>query len=65
MTQPTQQLPSWLSLSTTVVTYPDGSVSTASTTLQLPLTYYGPSVSLRYLRFAIVPSARHTCTPKA
>lgn len=45
MSQPTQVLPSWLTLSTTVVTLPDGSQSTSSTILRLPLTYYGPSVS--------------------
>ena len=45
MSAPTQVLPSWLTLSTTVITLPDGSLTTASTTLQLPLTYFGPSVS--------------------
>ncbi|EJF56520.1 hypothetical protein DICSQDRAFT_130061 [Dichomitus squalens LYAD-421 SS1] len=46
MAVPTQVLPSWLTLSTTVVTLPDGVVSTSSTTLQLPLTYFGPSIPL-------------------
>ncbi|GBE88432.1 predicted protein [Sparassis crispa] len=46
MSGPTQVLPSWLTLSTTVITQPDGSVSTSSATLQLPLTYYGPSIPL-------------------
>ncbi|KZT06137.1 uncharacterized protein LAESUDRAFT_199541 [Laetiporus sulphureus 93-53] len=46
MTAPTQVLPSWLTLSTTVITEPDGSLSTSSATLQLPLTYYGPSIPL-------------------
>lgn len=45
MAAPTQVLPSWLTLSTTLVTLPDGEVSTSSTILRLPLTYYGPSVS--------------------
>ncbi|KAI0325082.1 hypothetical protein GY45DRAFT_289101 [Cubamyces sp. BRFM 1775] len=43
MSQPTQVLPSWLTLSTTLVTLPDGSLSTSSAILRLPLTYYGPS----------------------
>jgi hypothetical protein len=51
MAQASQQLPSWLTLSSTVITAPDGSVFTAFTTLQLPLTYFGPSVSL--ISFAI------------
>ncbi|KAI0749953.1 hypothetical protein C8Q80DRAFT_656064 [Daedaleopsis nitida] len=46
MAQPTQVLPSWLTLSTTVVTLPDGGLSTSSTILRLPLTYYGPSIPL-------------------
>ncbi|OCH94869.1 hypothetical protein OBBRIDRAFT_788867 [Obba rivulosa] len=46
MAAPTQVLPSWLTLVTTVVTQPDGSVSTSSATLQLPLTYFGPSIPL-------------------
>ncbi|KAM5544635.1 hypothetical protein V8D89_001533 [Ganoderma adspersum] len=46
MAAPTQVLPSWLTLSTTVVTLPDGSVSTSSATLTLPLTYFGPSIPL-------------------
>ncbi|KAI0364317.1 hypothetical protein BV20DRAFT_868183 [Pilatotrama ljubarskyi] len=46
MAAPTQVLPSWLTLSTTVVTLPDGSLSTSSDTLTLPLTYYGPSIPL-------------------
>ncbi|RPD54342.1 hypothetical protein L226DRAFT_575732 [Lentinus tigrinus ALCF2SS1-7] len=46
MSQPTQVLPSWLTLSTTVVTLPDGSLSTSSDILRLPLTYYGPSIPL-------------------
>ncbi|KAI0706775.1 hypothetical protein C8T65DRAFT_830375 [Cerioporus squamosus] len=46
MSQPTQVLPSWLTLSTTVVTLPDGGISTSSTILRLPLTYYGPSIPL-------------------
>ncbi|OSC98533.1 hypothetical protein PYCCODRAFT_1375142 [Trametes coccinea BRFM310] len=46
MSAPTQVLPSWLTLSTTLVTLPDGSVSTSSATLRLPLTYFGPSIPL-------------------
>ncbi|KAI0688216.1 hypothetical protein BC835DRAFT_1419328 [Cytidiella melzeri] len=46
MAQASQQLPSWLTLSSTVITEPDGSVQTSFTTLQLPLTYYGPSIPL-------------------
>ncbi|KAI9056801.1 hypothetical protein FKP32DRAFT_1584954 [Trametes sanguinea] len=46
MSAPTQALPSWLTLSTTLVTLPDGSLSTSSATLRLPLTYYGPSIPL-------------------
>lgn len=54
MAAPTQVLPSWLTLSTTLVTLPDGSVSTSSEILRLPLTYFGPSVSPR---FSILVSA--------
>ncbi|KAH9902485.1 hypothetical protein C8Q73DRAFT_7206 [Cubamyces lactineus] len=46
MSQPTQVLPSWLTLSTTLVTLPDGSLSTSSDILRLPLTYFGPSIPL-------------------
>ena len=53
MAAPTQVLPSWLSLSTTVITFPDGSVTTSSTTLQLPLTYYGPSVSIFFVAYSL------------
>lgn len=35
-----------MTLSSAIVTEPDGSVFTSYTTLELPLTYYGPSVSL-------------------
>ena len=48
MTQASQQLPSWLTLSSTLVTEPDGSVSTSFATLRLPLTYFGPSVSYSF-----------------
>ena len=34
-----------MTLSSAIVTEPDGSVFTSLTTLELPLTYYGPSVS--------------------
>ncbi|OAX41894.1 hypothetical protein K503DRAFT_854317 [Rhizopogon vinicolor AM-OR11-026] len=42
----TQQLPSWMTLSTTVYTNVAGQTVTSETTLQLPLTYYGPSIPL-------------------
>ncbi|KAG1842490.1 hypothetical protein DFJ58DRAFT_806033 [Suillus subalutaceus] len=42
----TQQLPSWMTLSTTVYTNAAGQTITSETTLQLPLTYYGPSIPL-------------------
>ncbi|KAI0759585.1 hypothetical protein BD413DRAFT_596312 [Trametes elegans] len=46
MAAPTQVLPSWLTLSTSLVTLSDGALSTSSTTLRLPLTYFGPSIPL-------------------
>ncbi|OJT13900.1 hypothetical protein TRAPUB_9569 [Trametes pubescens] len=46
MAAPTQVLPSWLTLSTSLVTLTDGSVLTSSKLLTLPLTYYGPSIPL-------------------
>ncbi|KIY49199.1 hypothetical protein FISHEDRAFT_72546 [Fistulina hepatica ATCC 64428] len=42
----TQLLPSYLTLSTSVYTNAEGQLTTSSTTLQLPLTYYGPSIPL-------------------
>ncbi|KAG2115000.1 hypothetical protein DEU56DRAFT_841451 [Suillus clintonianus] len=42
----TQQLPSWMTLATTVYTNAAGQTVTTETTLQLPLTYYGPSIPL-------------------
>ncbi|KAG1789310.1 uncharacterized protein HD556DRAFT_1399087 [Suillus plorans] len=42
----TQQLPSWMTLATTVYTDAAGQTVTSETTLQLPLTYYGPSIPL-------------------
>ncbi|KAF9220714.1 hypothetical protein BS17DRAFT_787035 [Gyrodon lividus] len=43
----TQQLPPWMTLLTTVITNSQGQpVATSTTTLQLPLTYYGPSIPL-------------------
>ncbi|KAI0290266.1 hypothetical protein B0F90DRAFT_1787686 [Multifurca ochricompacta] len=46
MTAPTQQLPSWLSLSTSLATNAAGQpTATFTTLLTLPLTYFGPSVS--------------------
>ncbi|KAG0705771.1 hypothetical protein DFH29DRAFT_872738 [Suillus ampliporus] len=41
-----QQLPPWMTLSTTVYTNAAGQTVTSETTLQLPLTYYGPSIPL-------------------
>ncbi|KDQ59141.1 hypothetical protein JAAARDRAFT_33873 [Jaapia argillacea MUCL 33604] len=44
---PTQALPSWLTYSTSFITNAEGStVSTSTTLLTLPLTYYGPSIPL-------------------
>ncbi|TFK53437.1 hypothetical protein OE88DRAFT_1655574, partial [Heliocybe sulcata] len=41
-----QQLPSWMTYSTTVITDAAGDpIATSTTILTLPLTYYGPSVS--------------------
>ena len=52
MAQPTQVLPSWLTASTSIFTV--GGVATTSTTvLQLPLTYYGPSVSAISFQLAL------------
>jgi hypothetical protein len=46
MAQPTQQFPPWLSYSPIIFTDAAGApVSTTSTIVYLPLTYYGPSVS--------------------
>ncbi|KAF9231363.1 hypothetical protein BU15DRAFT_56224 [Melanogaster broomeanus] len=43
----TQQLPAWMTLSTIVITNAEGQpIATTTTTLQLPLTYYGPSIPL-------------------
>ncbi|KAG2341165.1 hypothetical protein BDR05DRAFT_965493 [Suillus weaverae] len=42
----TQQLPPWMTLATTVYTNAAGQTITRETTLQLPLTYYGPSIPL-------------------
>ncbi|KAI9434361.1 hypothetical protein H4582DRAFT_1979281 [Lactarius indigo] len=47
MTAPTQELPSWLSLSTSLATNAAGQPTATFTTLvYLPLTYYGPSIPL-------------------
>jgi hypothetical protein len=45
MTDTLQPLPSWMTYSSQVFTEPDGALSTSYSILQLPLTYYGPSVS--------------------
>ncbi|KAG8895978.1 hypothetical protein FRC00_006688 [Tulasnella sp. 408] len=45
MTQPTQVLPYWLSASTTFVTT-EGTVFPTTVVVNLPLTYYGPSIPL-------------------
>ncbi|KAG8989753.1 hypothetical protein FRB90_002087 [Tulasnella sp. 427] len=45
MSQPTQVLPYWLSASTTFVTT-DGTVYPTTVVVNLPLTYYGPSIPL-------------------
>ncbi|KAN0124148.1 hypothetical protein V8E53_015846 [Lactarius tabidus] len=47
MTAPTQQLPSWLSDSTSIATDAAGQpTATFTTVINLPLTYYGPSIPL-------------------
>jgi hypothetical protein len=54
MTAPTQELPSWLSYSSSVATNDQGDpTATFTTVINLPLTYYGPSVSFSkiYLSF--------------
>lgn len=43
---PTQEYPDWLSPSRYATTLANGAVDTATTIVYLPLTYYGPSVSL-------------------
>ena len=64
MSQPTQVLPSWLTLSTTLVTLPDGSLSTSSDILRLPLTYFGPSVSTSLASCpCCIPSALDHASP--
>ncbi|KAI5894077.1 uncharacterized protein SCHCODRAFT_02623659 [Schizophyllum commune H4-8] len=42
----TQELPSWLTVSTSVYTDANGVATTATAVLYLPLTYYGPSIPL-------------------
>jgi len=56
MAAPTQQLPPWLSYSSSILTDNAGDpTSTYTTVINLPLTYYGPPVSLwnfrRHFRF--------------
>ncbi|KAI9453306.1 hypothetical protein BJY52DRAFT_1289594 [Lactarius psammicola] len=47
MTAPTQELPSWLSLSTSLATNAAGQpTGTFTTLIYLPLTYYGPPIPL-------------------
>lgn len=47
MTQASQELPPWMTLVSSVLTDSNGQpTATQLTTLQLPLTYYGPSVSV-------------------
>ena len=44
-TTPTQELPAWYTLITSVATDPAGNpTATVTTLMRLPLTYYGPSV---------------------
>ena len=48
MTQPTQVYPPWLTPSVSAITNAVGvPVSTETTIVYLPLTYYGPSVSVK------------------
>ncbi|KAL4062939.1 hypothetical protein V8B97DRAFT_2089916 [Scleroderma yunnanense] len=43
----TQELPSWMTLSIVTITNSEGiPMTTSTTTLELPLTYYGPSIPL-------------------
>ncbi|THH28239.1 hypothetical protein EUX98_g5955 [Antrodiella citrinella] len=46
MTQASQALPSWMTLTSAVITDADGGLSTSFGTLTLPLTYYGPPIPL-------------------
>ncbi|KAH8094555.1 hypothetical protein BXZ70DRAFT_364637 [Cristinia sonorae] len=46
MAQASQALPSWLTLSSTVITDATGGLITSFATLTLPLTYYGPPIPL-------------------
>lgn len=49
MAQPTQELPPWFTASVDTLLGADGVPFTTSTTLLfLPLTYYGPSVSILF-----------------
>ncbi|KAI0730095.1 hypothetical protein C8Q72DRAFT_825490 [Fomitopsis betulina] len=63
MAAPTQSLPPWMTLSSAIVTDPDGSVFTSYTTLELPLTYYGPSVSLSSSLFSWLPLGERLSRP--
>lgn len=55
----TQELPSWMTLSIVTITNSEGIlVTTSTTTLELPLTYYGPSVSTHSI-WTIVLVAAH------
>jgi len=50
MAAPTQILPDWLSYSATIITGAGGLPLTTSTAvIYLPLTYYGPSVSVKVI----------------
>jgi hypothetical protein len=51
----TQQLPAWMTLPTMVITNAEGQpIATTTTTLELPLVYYGPSVSLDFHHLLVV-----------
>ncbi|KAI0077296.1 hypothetical protein K474DRAFT_1106932 [Panus rudis PR-1116 ss-1] len=64
---PSQPLPSWLTLSSALITDENGGVSTSFATLTLPLTYYGPSIPLgtdgRWTYGGLTPPPSTTAEP--
>lgn len=54
MAAPSQQYPPWLTPFPTVVTDSAGTTTTSTTVLYLPLTYYGPSVSIANFFTALI-----------
>ena len=61
MPAPTQALPPYLSYSTSLITRPGGGVKTSTTLVEVPLTYYGPSVSVIY-KLSYFPIASKECS---